>query len=61
MQMAGPVGDASSSDQTAGGKEAVPETPQKCFPAGRFFKRLEETLCVTPGTLCSSEVDIKTT
>lgn len=35
MQMAGPVGAASSSDQTARGVEPVPETPLKCFPAGR--------------------------
>lgn len=37
MQMAGPVGDASSSDQTAGGMELVPETPQKCFPCWMVF------------------------
>lgn len=35
VQMAGPVGDASSSDQTARGAEQVPGTPLKCFPAGR--------------------------
>lgn len=48
VQMAGPVGDASSSDQTAGGMEPVPENASEVIPSWRKH-------CV-----CSSQVDLKT-